>query len=112
MENDPESSQCTNKIQEIIKPPNAKGDLNYRYFNQPIEQIPGYNPILPQILAHRPNCGLQWISIDMCLPVVTCLELQSDKLKVKRRSIVVIKDFKIEDDTDCDIEITDCEDEE
>jgi hypothetical protein len=106
-----ESSECDD-VDKIFEAPESESDKKYRYFNQPIEQIPGYEEGKPQILVHRPNCGLQWVSLDQCLPVVTCLELESDKLKVQRRSLVVIKDFEIEDDEECDIEITECEEEE
>lgn len=83
--------------------------LKYRFFNQPIEQIPGFDITKPQILAHAPNCGLMWFTIDQCLEVVTCLSLQTDKLKVTRNNVVVIKDFGIlAGDTACDIPLTNC----
>lgn len=106
-----ESNDC-DKVDEIFEAPEADSDKKYRYFNQPIEQIPGWKEDKPQILIHRPNCGLQWNTIDQCLDVVTCLKLEDDKLKVERRNIVIIKDFEIEDDEECDIEVTDCEEEE
>lgn len=85
--------------------PNEK----YRFFNQPIEQIPSYEADKPQILVHRPNCGLQWITVDQCLKVVTCMSLESEEIKVERRNIVVIKDFAIEGtDNECNIPVTDC----
>jgi hypothetical protein len=46
--------------------PTAYGNFNFRYFNQPIEQIPGFNAQLPQVLAHRPNSGLQWVNVVSC----------------------------------------------
>lgn len=107
-----ESSECSNDLSDLFPTPDQYGDQKYRFFNLPIDQIPGYKEDKPQILVHRPNCGLQWFSLDKCLPVVTCLDLQSDKLKVERRSLVVIKDFTIDDDTECDIEVTECPEQE
>jgi hypothetical protein len=102
--------QCanTNDLNTIFPQPTEDGDKKYRFFNQPIEQIPGFKADMPQILVHRPNCGLQWFTLDQCLPVVTCLKLQSSELKVERKRLVVIKDFDMSDDNDCDIEITQC----
>lgn len=100
--------KCEN-TNEIFPVPTEYGDKKYRFFNQPIEQIPGYKEDQPQILVHRPNCGLQWFTLDLCLPVITCLKLESDKLKMERRRVVIIKDFDIENDTECsDIDVTDC----
>lgn len=103
-----ESSACTGDLNTVFPVPGENGDKKYRFFNQPIEQIPGYISDKPQILVHRPNSGLQWFTLDMCLPVVTCMELQEDKIKVQRRSLVVIKDFAIPDDIECDIEVNPC----
>ena len=47
--------------EELFGDPPAK---KYRYFNQPIEQIPGWKTEDYQFLVHSPNCGLQWISIE------------------------------------------------
>jgi hypothetical protein len=102
------ASQCTN-VEQIFDAP--EDDRKYRFFNQPIEQIPNFKPNEPQILVHRPNGGLQWATIDKCLNVVTCMKLEASQLKVERRSIVVLKDFEIPDDAECDIELTDCESE-
>lgn len=96
---------CTN-LNNIIPVPTAFGDKNYRFFTLPIEQIPGYDENLPQILVHRPKCGLQWLSLELCLPVVTCVKLETSQLVAERRNILVIKDF---DKDNCTIELTDCE---
>jgi hypothetical protein len=107
-----ESSDCDD-VDKIFEAPDSEADKKYRYFNQPIGQIPGYEEDKPQILAHRPNCGLQWITLDKCLPVVTCLKLESEELVIERRSIVIIKDFEIDDNEECpNIEVTECEEEE
>ena len=42
----------------------APPEKKYRYFNQPIEQIPGWKSGDYQFLVHSPNCGLQWLSIE------------------------------------------------
>lgn len=44
--------------------PNKK----YRYFNQPIEQIPGFEINKKQALVHDPQCGLKWMDIVECAP--------------------------------------------
>jgi hypothetical protein len=54
-----------------------EGSGNYRYFNQPIEQIPGWDANEPQILFHGKNAGLVWVNIE-CIPVVTCVELSDE----------------------------------
>ena len=98
------SGSCSN-IEEIFETPaDAK---KYRYFNQPIKQIPGYDEGKPQLLVHRPNGGLQWATMDQCLDVVTCIKLESSELKIERRKIVVIKDFEADDDC-VPIEVTEC----
>lgn len=103
-----EGSSCSGDLNTIFPPPNEDPDKKYRFFNQPIEQVPGYESDKPQILVHRPGSGLQWFTLDLCLPVVTCLKLEDDKLKAERRSVVILKDFAIDDD-DCYIDVTDCE---
>lgn len=90
------SSQCSN-TNDIIADAGGK----YRFFNQPLEQIPGFVIDKPQLLAHAPNGGLMWFTIDQCMPVVTCLSLGEEELTIQRRNIVVIKDFAIENDTGC-----------
>jgi hypothetical protein len=102
------AESCPNP-EEIFDTP--ENNRKYRFFNQPIEQIPGHVEDKPQILVHRPNSGLQWVTIDQCLKVVTCMKLEASQLKIERRQVVILKDFEIEDDTECDIELTDCESE-
>jgi hypothetical protein len=103
-----ESTSCTGDLTTVFPAPPQNADKKYRFFNQPIEQIPGYVGDQPQILVHRPDSGLQWFTLDMCLPVVTCMTLEEDKIKVNRRSVVVIKDFDIPNDDACDIVVTAC----
>jgi len=102
------SSQCSStNINDII--PDAGG--KYRFFNQPLEQIPGFAKDKPQILAHAPNGGLMWFTLDQCMPVVTCLKLDNTakELKIERRNIVVIKDFAQNTDSTCpNIPLTSC----
>ena len=51
----------------------------YRYFNQPIEQIPGWNPSKSQILFHGANGGLYWETItDDCVEVTKCVKVETD----------------------------------
>lgn len=94
------SNQCTG----VVIPP---VDNKIRYFNQPIEQIPEYECTTPQILTHGVGCGLSWFNLDQCLEVVTCLSLESDRLKVTRNKIVVLKDFGPSSGP-CDIDMNEC----
>lgn len=74
---------------------------NYRYFNQPIEQIPGWDADEPQILFHGKNAGLVWVNIE-CVPVVTCAEISPSgtpssgecncELTLTRHNLYVLKD--------------------
>lgn len=83
----------------------------YRFFNQPIEQIPGFDPDRPQILAHGANGGLVWHNVNKCLPVVTCISLDTvnNKLQIDTRQIVVIGDFEPSTGTLCQpIDLTTC----
>lgn len=98
---------CTNQ-NDIFSPPESGAQDKYRYFNQPIEQIPGWESDKPQFLVHRPNCGLQWISVSECLDVVTCIKLEGGYLKADLRNIVVLKDFDAQEPDSCKIETTDC----
>lgn len=84
--------------------PPAPSD-NYRYFNQPIEQIPGWDKDEPQILFHGKNAGLIWVNIE-CVPVVTCVEIADSsasgqsggssscqcELTLTRKKLYVLKD--------------------
>lgn len=98
-------ADCSTFTDQIFPQPDPQE--KYRFFNQPIEQIPSYKADKPQILAHRPGCGLQWVTVDQCLEVVTCIKLGTSELEIQRRKIVVLKDF--EPDTGCDnIPVTDC----
>lgn len=98
-------SDCSANTAQIFPEPDPKE--KYRFFNQPIEQIPSYDPDKPQILAHRQGCGLQWVTIDQCLDVVTCIKLESSELTIERRKIVILKDFDASSGCD-NIPVTDC----
>lgn len=79
----------------------------YRYFNQPIEQIPGWNPATAQILFHGANNGLVWVSAPECIDVVTCITLAPSGLHIERAKVAVLKIFP--PDTYCpDIPATNC----
>lgn len=95
------SNTCEN-ISNIIPDDGER----YRYFNQPLEQIPGFAGDKPQILAHAPNGGLRWFTVDQCTPVVTCLVFEDndgeEQLKIERNNIVTIKDLGVSDpDENC-----------
>lgn len=86
---------------------------NYRYFNQPIEQIPGWDSSKPQILFHAKDAGLIWVGIQ-CLPVVTCVQISgvsspedplacNCELSITRHNIYILKDAGI-NETECEIQ--------
>lgn len=96
-------------------PTMPEGSGNYRYFNQPIEQIPGWNANKPQILFHGKNAGLVWSDIQ-CLPVVTCVQITgvsspaedptacNCELSITRHNLYILKDAGI-NETECEIEL-------
>ena len=63
----------------------------YRFFNQPIEQIPGWVANKVQVLVHKGDQGLIWQTV-YCEEVVTCISLnsQTNSLKIDRKKIVAI----------------------
>lgn len=95
----PSSSPCPSVIFPQTFP-------NYRYFNQPIELIPGWDQSKDQVLVHAKDSGLIWVEI-VCLPVVTCIRLDAlnGKLVAERRNVSIIKDF---DEISCTIPVTGC----
>ena len=70
----------------------------YRHFNQPMEQIPGFNSSKPQVLCHSapsascPYVGLFWASLE-CYDVVDCISLTSEALVATKKTIGVFKVF-------------------
>lgn len=78
---------------------------NYRYFNQPIELVPGWDQLQNQLVGHAKNSGLQWIGINQCIPVTTCLKLEPGALIAERRKIPIFTEFST---TDCTVSTTDC----
>lgn len=82
------SEDCKSEDLEDVFP-DPKPKEKYRFFNQPIDQIPSYDESQPQILVHRPNCGLQWFTLEKCLNVLTCVKLESEseepELKLERK---------------------------
>lgn len=89
-------------------PSEAVNEQNkYRYFNQPIEQIPGFNSSQPQVLCHSPEpyVGLFWASLE-CYSPVDCIDLQKTSLVATKKSIGV---FKIFDSNDvCSVPLAYC----
>jgi hypothetical protein len=70
--------------------PDVQEDIQkYRFFNQPIEQIPGWKADKSQILFHTPNKGLYWESVpDQCVEVPKCVKIEfespgSEKVQIK-----------------------------
>lgn len=62
---------------------------NFRYFNQPIEQIPGWAAGVSQILVHPNDGGLMWKNVE-CMDVITCIRLEPSGLKIECRNIMAI----------------------
>ena len=92
------SIQCPSGVFPQIFP-------NYRYFNQPIELVPAWDQDKNQVIGHAKNSGLQWVGVDQCMPVVTCLTLGSGELIAERRKIPIFAEFI---STNCTINTTDC----
>jgi len=91
------STTCSSQIFQQTSP-------HHRYFNLPIEQIPGWDSTKDQILVHGDDAGLYWANLE-CLSVVTCIKLESNTLIAERKNIVIVKAF----DTDnCSIEVQEC----
>lgn len=91
----------------IVAASGSEPDKYYRYFNQPIEQIPNWQSSVGQILVHHDNGGLMWKNTE-CLDVVTCIKLSSSGLVIERKNVMIITMF---DDvtTPCDtITTTEC----
>ena len=63
----------------------------YRYFNQPVELVPGWSAGDAQALVHGENGGLIWKTVK-CLDVVTCVKLQGAELIIERRNITVLSE--------------------
>lgn len=88
--------------------PDMGASPNYRYFNQPIEQIPGWDATKSQILFHGANKGLWWQTGPECIDVVTCVRLTENGLEFDRVKVFVFKSAN--PDTECDtIPIISCE---
>jgi hypothetical protein len=93
---------------KIIPEPSEK---KYRFFNQPIEQIPLWAADKFQILVHPPDGGLHWLTLETCQQVVTCLTLDGENvLKPLLKDVVVLKTFEVEDaQADaCDVDFSAC----
>ena len=74
----------------------------YRFFNQPIEQIPGWVADKVQVLVHKGDQGLIWQTV-YCEEVVTCISLnsQTNTLQIDRKKIVAIKTLDSTETTAC-----------
>ena len=68
----PTLKECTDPFPETPLPD------KYRYFNQPVEQIPGYEEDKTQMLFHKEG-ALVWQTIpEKCVEVVKCVKLEAD----------------------------------
>lgn len=63
-------TKCEDKFPDMSS---LSSSGNYRYFNQPIEQVPGWDVAKAQILFHGENRGLYWQTIPDCVNVLECL---------------------------------------
>lgn len=95
----PSSAPCPSNLFPSTNP-------NYRYFNQPIELIPGWDQSKDQVLVHAKDSGLVWVEV-VCLPVVTCIQLDelNGKFIAERKNVTIIKDF---DEVSCSIDVIEC----
>lgn len=81
----------------------------YRFFNQPIEQIPKWTFDKFQILVHVPTGGLHWLTVDQCQQVVTCLSIDENHvIQAELKDIAVLKVFEAPDPTGCNVDISEC----
>lgn len=72
----------------------------YRYFNQPIEQIPGWKEGDYQVLVHSKNCGLQWHTVQ-CLDVMVCIKKEGKNIVAERRNVAVFKEQEEKESSGC-----------
>jgi hypothetical protein len=93
-------------FEKIIPEPSEK---KYRFFNQPIEQIPLWAADKFQILVHTIDGGLHWLTLETCQQVVTCLTLDGENmLKPQLQDVVVLKTFDVADPEACDVDFSAC----
>lgn len=90
----------------------AVAAMPLRYFNQPIEQIPGYNKKYCQVLCHSSEegggdeIGLYWANVK-CVEVVKCIQIIGSELVAKFKTIPVFEEF---DSTNyCSVPLTYCD---
>ena len=79
-----------------------KPDDKYRFFNQPIEQIPEYDASVAQMLFHAANGGLVWQSLPSgCVTLLKCVEVDTSSETYALKSIVeTIRPLQIVDNPD------------
>lgn len=70
--------------------PNPTGVI-YRFFNQPIEQIPKWDANKFQVLAHPSGGGLHWLTAEACTGVITCIRLEESGLEFDVATIFALK---------------------
>jgi hypothetical protein len=78
----------------------SKPEKKYRYFNQPIEQIPGWSESEYQVLVHSEGCGLQWHTVQ-CLDVMICFKKEDKNIVAERKNIVVFKEQEEKESSGC-----------
>lgn len=80
-----------------------KPDDKYRFFNQPIEQIPQYDANVAQMLFHAAGGGLVWQSVPSgCVDVVQCIKLDTSSSETYSLTTTqkTIRPLQILDDPD------------
>ena len=79
-----------------------KPDDKYRFFNQPIEQIPEYDASVAQMLFHAANGGLVWQSLPSgCVTLLKCVELDTSSATYALKSTMeTIRPLQILDSPD------------
>jgi hypothetical protein len=86
--------------EDTFPPSGSDPSAALRYFNMPIEQIPGFKAEDPQLLFRSPNSGLVWLSIPQtgCIDVMSKLNLdepETPKIEMKK-----IRPLQLLDDPD------------
>lgn len=89
-----ESEECPD-LEKIV----TGGPNSWCYFNQPINQIEGFDAEKPQILTHGAKFGLTWITPE-CVSLVKCIKIVDNEIQIEREKVVLLKNLGADTDTE------------